>query len=89
MLKKPTDNAPDADITKEGFQEAGINEGIIYGSIFLEDSADGTVTLSPAGAATGATGGNASAAVGGDCASRRAIQRRRRSMQLRRLDDKQ
>ena len=44
MLKKPTDAA--GDITKNGFQEAGIDEGIIFGGIFQEDSADGCVSLS-------------------------------------------
>ena len=33
LLKKPTDSA---DIVNSGFQEAGINEGIIYGGIFQE-----------------------------------------------------
>ena len=37
---------PGADILRTGFQEAGILEGVIYGGIFVEDSADGTLTLS-------------------------------------------
>jgi hypothetical protein len=35
------------DVVHSGFQESGINEGLIYGGIFIEDSADGCVTLSP------------------------------------------
>jgi hypothetical protein len=42
--KNPTD--PGADSLRTGFQEAGIDEGVIYGSIFVENSADGTVLLS-------------------------------------------
>ena len=45
VLKKPVNGG--ADITKSGFQEAGINEGIIFGGIFEEDSATGCVSLSP------------------------------------------
>ncbi|QSZ34599.1 hypothetical protein DSL72_006193 [Monilinia vaccinii-corymbosi] len=37
LLKKPTNFAPGADISKNGFQEAGINEGLIFGGIFFED----------------------------------------------------
>ncbi|CAI4213156.1 unnamed protein product [Parascedosporium putredinis] len=44
VLKKPTDSA--GDITKDGFQEAGIDEGIIFGGIFQEDSSDGCISLS-------------------------------------------
>jgi len=44
VLKKPTDAV--GDITKNGFQEAGIDEGIIFGGIFEEDSSDGCVSLS-------------------------------------------
>ncbi|KAK8042934.1 hypothetical protein PG994_013417 [Apiospora phragmitis] len=36
-----------SDITKEGIQESGINEGIVYGGIFMEDSSTGCVSLSP------------------------------------------
>ncbi|AEO64872.1 uncharacterized protein THITE_2142658 [Thermothielavioides terrestris NRRL 8126] len=43
VLKKPVGGQ--GDITKNGFQEAGINEGIIFGGIFEEDSADGCITL--------------------------------------------
>ena len=35
----------DGDITKTGIQESGINEGVIYGGIFDEDSSDGCITL--------------------------------------------
>lgn len=42
MLKKPTDTD---DVVNSGFQETGISEGQIYGGIFLEDSADGCVSL--------------------------------------------
>lgn len=52
-LKKPTgDNL--TDITKQGFQESGINEGIIYAGIFMEDSQSGCVSLSPSSNATSA-----------------------------------
>ena len=45
VLKKPTgDNL--TDVTKQGFQESGINEGIIYGGIFEEDSSAGCISLS-------------------------------------------
>lgn len=46
VLKKPTDSGG-GDITKVGFQEAGIDEGIIFGGIFMEDSADGCISLEP------------------------------------------
>nr|XP_036577089.1 uncharacterized protein CTRU02_12984 [Colletotrichum truncatum]KAF6783968.1 hypothetical protein CTRU02_12984 [Colletotrichum truncatum] len=45
LLKKPVGG--EGDITKNGFQPAGINEGVIFSGIFLEDSADGCVSLSP------------------------------------------
>jgi len=44
VLKKPTDAG--ADITNTGFQEAGIDEGVIFGGIFLEDSSTGCISLS-------------------------------------------
>ncbi|KKA28951.1 hypothetical protein TD95_005422 [Thielaviopsis punctulata] len=44
ILKKPTGNF--TDITKSGFQESGINEGIVYSGIFMEDSADDCLSLS-------------------------------------------
>ncbi|ESZ93829.1 hypothetical protein SBOR_5770 [Sclerotinia borealis F-4128] len=40
LLKKPTDFAAGADISKNGFQESGIDEGLIFGGIFMEDSED-------------------------------------------------
>ncbi len=45
VLKKPTDSA--GDITKDGFQEAGIDEGVIFGGIFEEDGSDGCISLTP------------------------------------------
>lgn len=56
-LKKPTgDNL--TDVTKQGFQESGIDEGVIYGGIFEEDSTGGCISLSPgaASAANATTG---------------------------------
>ncbi|KPM34483.1 hypothetical protein AK830_g12087 [Neonectria ditissima] len=35
ILKKPTGTA---DVVNSGFQESGLNEGLIYGGIFIEDS---------------------------------------------------
>ncbi|KAK7413582.1 hypothetical protein QQX98_007517 [Neonectria punicea] len=35
ILKKPTGTA---DVANSGFQESGLNEGLIYGGIFIEDS---------------------------------------------------
>ncbi|TPX07974.1 uncharacterized protein E0L32_010305 [Thyridium curvatum] len=45
VLKKGLDGGND--IVKNGVQEAGINEGIIFGGIFEEDSSAGCVSLSP------------------------------------------
>jgi hypothetical protein len=45
-LKKPTGSNL-TDITKQGFQESGINEGVIYGGIFEEISTGGCVSLCP------------------------------------------
>ncbi|KAE8445036.1 hypothetical protein EG329_013750 [Mollisiaceae sp. DMI_Dod_QoI] len=46
ILKKPTGGG--SDITKSGFQEGGINEGIIFGGIFEEDSSSsGCISLKP------------------------------------------
>ena len=46
VLKKPTgDNL--TDIKTQGFQESNINEGVIYGGIFLEDSTPDCVSFSP------------------------------------------
>ncbi|KAF2456854.1 hypothetical protein BDY21DRAFT_386264 [Lineolata rhizophorae] len=41
ILKKPTGTS---DVVNSGFQESGIDEGLIYGGIFVEDSASGCVT---------------------------------------------
>jgi hypothetical protein len=45
VLKKGVNGG--ADITKDAEQPAGINEGLIFGGIFEEDTADGCVSLSP------------------------------------------
>ncbi|RYP72729.1 hypothetical protein DL771_004065 [Monosporascus sp. 5C6A] len=42
ILKKPTGTD---DVVNGGYQETGIDEGQIYGGIFLEDSTDGCVSL--------------------------------------------
>ncbi|TLD05161.1 uncharacterized protein PgNI_09303 [Pyricularia grisea] len=42
LLKKPTGTD---DVVNSGYQASGIDEGLIYGGIFLEDSADGCVSL--------------------------------------------
>lgn len=42
MLKKPTGTS---DVVNSGYQESGIDEGQIYGSVFLEDSSNGCVSL--------------------------------------------
>jgi len=44
VLKKPT-GPSGIDITKQGFQEAGIHEGVTYGGIFEEDSASGCISV--------------------------------------------
>ncbi|KAI0482389.1 hypothetical protein GGR56DRAFT_184492 [Xylariaceae sp. FL0804] len=41
ILKKPTDST---DVVNNGYQESGIDEGQIYGGLFLEDSANGCVS---------------------------------------------
>lgn len=43
LLKKPTGEGLN-DITKEGYQPSGINEGVIYGGIFEENSGRGCIT---------------------------------------------
>ena len=63
MLKKPTGEGL-TDVTKQGFQEAGINEGIVYGGIFMEDSTGGCISKSASGvsaATNGTTNGGAKA----------------------------
>ncbi|MBE3046453.1 hypothetical protein IMZ48_28765 [Candidatus Bathyarchaeota archaeon] len=42
LLKKPTGSD---DVVNSGFQETGIDEGLIYGGIFIEDSADDCVSV--------------------------------------------
>lgn len=42
ILKKPTGTS---DVVNSGYQEKGISEGQIYGGIFLEDSANGCISL--------------------------------------------
>lgn len=44
VLKKPTGEGL-TDITRQGLQESGIEEGIVYGGIVLEDSEGGCVSL--------------------------------------------
>lgn len=44
VLKKPT-GAPGIDVTKEGFQQANLDEGITYGGIFEEDSVSGCISV--------------------------------------------
>lgn len=42
ILKKPTGTN---DVVNAGFQSKNLNEGLIYGSLFVEDSAGGCVSL--------------------------------------------
>lgn len=42
ILKKPTGTN---DVVNSGFQSKNLNEGLIYGSLFVEDSAGGCVSL--------------------------------------------
>ena len=42
ILKKPTGTS---DVVNAGYQEKGINEGQIYGSLFIEDSASACISL--------------------------------------------
>lgn len=42
MLKKPTETKT---VVFDGFQESDLNEGKILGGIFVEDSANGCVSL--------------------------------------------
>ncbi|TLS26262.1 hypothetical protein PpBr36_04099 [Pyricularia pennisetigena] len=58
ILKKGVGNAKD--VVREGIQEANINEGLIYGGIFMEDSAGGCISLS-AGAGNGTNAAGAAA----------------------------
>ena len=43
ILKKPTN--PGSDVTKSGYQESGIKEGVSFGGIFYEDSSSGCISL--------------------------------------------
>ncbi|KZO95153.1 glycoside hydrolase family 131 protein [Calocera viscosa TUFC12733] len=45
LLKLPS--PPSADVLHEGYQESNLNEGLIYGGCFIEDSSEGGVRLSP------------------------------------------
>ncbi|KAI0425430.1 hypothetical protein F5Y09DRAFT_101239 [Xylaria sp. FL1042] len=42
ILKKPTGTS---DVVNSGYQESNLNEGQIYGGLFLEDSANGCISL--------------------------------------------
>lgn len=42
ILKKPTGTS---DVVNAGYQESKLNEGQIYGGLFIEDSANGCVSL--------------------------------------------
>jgi hypothetical protein len=42
MLKKPTGTS---DVVNSGYQESNLNEGLIYGSLFVEDSANGCISV--------------------------------------------
>lgn len=42
MLKKPTGTS---DVVNSGYQQPNLNEGLIYGSLFVEDSAGGCISL--------------------------------------------
>jgi len=46
ILKKPTGIGL-TDITTQGYQEPNINEGVIFGGIFEEDSSSGCISLGP------------------------------------------
>jgi hypothetical protein len=42
LLKKPTGTD---DVVNSGYQSSNLDEGLIYGSLFLVDSADGCISL--------------------------------------------
>ena len=42
ILKKPTGTS---DVVNSGYQSPNLNEGLIYGGLFVEDSAGGCVSL--------------------------------------------
>ena len=41
MAKKPTETET---VVFDGYQESGIDEGQVYGGIFIEDGSDGCIT---------------------------------------------
>ena len=45
LLKKPTGTD---DVVNSGYQESGIDEGQIYGGVFIEDSFEGCVSVQTA-----------------------------------------
>lgn len=45
ILKLPT--PPATDPAHEGYQPSGINEGLIYGGLFVEDNSQNGVSLTP------------------------------------------
>lgn len=44
ILKKPTGTD---DVVNGGYQESPVDEGLIYGGVFLEDSAGGCISKAP------------------------------------------
>lgn len=44
IIKLPTGDAG-IDVVHDGFQESGLNEGLSYSGIFIEDSTDGCISL--------------------------------------------
>lgn len=46
VFKMPT-GADGIDVVHEGYQESDLDEGIIWGGVFIEDSAEGCVSLEP------------------------------------------
>lgn len=68
VLKKGVNGG--ADITKDAQQPAGINEGVIFGGIFQEDSSASPITLSPSGA-TNATAAATNASA--PCTKKRSV----------------
>lgn len=71
VLKKGVNGG--ADITKDAQQPAGINEGIIYGGIFQEDSSAAPITLSPQGAAAAGNATAAAANASAPCTKKRSV----------------
>lgn len=48
MLKLPT-GPLGINVLYEGYQEPHLNEGLIFGGVFIEESNNGCVTFSPQG----------------------------------------